>query len=123
MTINSLQVACTNTSGRVNYPRLPESESRNIENSCYGATSGYCISWGQLGELLQSLFVIPSASAGVVNSVFRVGSGEVIFKSWQESAKSHYHYQQHVLSKYLGAWQGDDIDEMLDMVHKTRSKF
>lgn len=30
---------------------------------------------------------------------------------------------KHKLSAFLGAWAGEDIDNMLDMVYKTRSKF
>lgn len=30
---------------------------------------------------------------------------------------------KHKLSEFLGVWAGEDIDNMLDMVYKTRSKF
>ena len=120
MTINYLDnITCTNTSGRIGYPRFQEAESKEIVSNVPNVSQSHLFI-GQLGELFQEFFIISSTSSGAVNTLCRWGTGEVIFSGLKNTLCVS---QNHQLSKYVGAWKGDDIDEMLDIVYKTRSKF
>jgi hypothetical protein len=115
MTIGCLEnITSTNTSGRIDYPYAHESEFVDTfaMNQTKVALPESCC------ELFQTPFVNFSASSGVVSSACRFGSGEVIFKIVKPNT-----FDSHPLSLFLGAWKGDDIEEMLDIVHKSRSKF
>lgn len=41
----------------------------------------------------------------------------------RESIQTTTQKQAHPLEKFIGTWQGDDFDEVLDLVYNSRSKF
>jgi hypothetical protein len=107
-------IAHTSSSGKINCPGFLFLDSKGIAANPSDVLPANN-SLNSLGELLQNMFVFSSASVGSVNSAYRWGSGEVLFKSNE--------FNEHPLRAHMGAWKGEDIDKVLEIVHKSRSKF
>jgi hypothetical protein len=66
-------------------------------------------------------FISSSGSYSAVNVRSISSSGEVNF-AWGEKNHTLGTNDKHALNMHFGVWKGNDIDQMLKMVHHTRSK-
>jgi hypothetical protein len=47
----------------------------------------------------------------------------LIIRNKPENNETVENHRKHPLSEFIGAWKGDDIKDMLDLVYSSRSEF